>query len=1112
MDQLVFSLCFSRPSSLGELAHRARASFHHPLPLDESLTSQFRALCDHVQQQYGIQAALCTADKFSVRSRGLDPQPEYNIILSGNHQAVMGARGYLLRSNPIKSKLVVRTSRSELFTLDGELKPTVKPSLDEITRSTGAKFLFYEATKTQRQSIQSLSSSGEQQIDIVVTGSWDAIELARLRTLVLLDELLGLRVDQLEIDCKLHNIICGRKRDKLELIMQETATNIYFSPPIICTSSDELQENIVYMTGEVPGIQRAKDMLLKLAAQKAQSMYSKETTMIPRKIDYLLVHNRENLKKIMYDNGSYVAFPTLGSQGGVLSVYGENRVNVERTIRMVMQLACQLYHAQFWVMSGSTSPPSFPGILGFDPTKSFALSHTQVVSCVSQIAQASGAEVAFKCSCFEVFGTERAVRNAYQQINEMDLIKTYHQETKFQVELANEHLEFISGKKNGKINKIMKTSSAKISFASLNDYNFLIDITSPSLTKAFDGLAMLQEELPAEISFHVPESYHKRIIGVGGKNIQRIMKKYGVYVKFSNAEEFATLGGYFDNNDNVVARTPAKNALNLDNLKHSVMELVGTKDKDNVEQTVTIPRRYHRMLLAEKATYLQEIETKTGTKIHFPFKETGEDHIVISGHENQTIIAAQLLQELIPEEYELRLPRSPALHMCLGHVEFKSRVVDRIRQELDILLEVPPISPPHSARSTPTSTPVITHKNFASPASTTGANSLVDEVSSSPISTSGEKGGEYVFLFRFSRRSADGLPNAIQILTTFLQEQQVPLQTESRPRADSFMGAFPHFNSKLLASVSSSTNETIHPAASASLAGSHSGFSSYRLFDDVNAFEPPWKNVTPSTSIRDSTSSSDLRAIFDTPDDHGDDLPEALRNQPSLGSLHMTDEIEAGMARLSTRNSSASISGLGGIGGSGSPVGLTSMAGENGLPLNTSAGPSGTGAFFSLTDRWMPSNDAPFSYHNAFKTNGALSRLKASSGGQRRFGSISHEPFAGRHDDQAAFRNQRAWSFSAAAGGIPPPNTHHSLTPPPHISSEVGPHPLSISDSLSDIPAGFSSGPTTPGGSERPVGEFSSAIWSTNRRRWPSAPFLPPPVSSSSSSPTSGNPRLPHAK
>ena len=82
---------------------------------------------------------------------------------------------------------------------------------------------------------------------------------------------------------------------------------------------------------------------------------------------------------------------------------------------------------------------------------------------------------------------------------------------------------------------------------------------------------------PASISFHVPDQYHKRIIGIGGQHIQRIMKKYGVYVKFSNAEEFANLGGYNDNDDNVVARTPAKNASNLENLKLSVMELVAPK-------------------------------------------------------------------------------------------------------------------------------------------------------------------------------------------------------------------------------------------------------------------------------------------------------------------------------------------------------------------------------------------------------------------------------------------------------------------------------------------------------------------------------------------------------
>jgi hypothetical protein len=122
----------------------------------------------------------------------------------------------------------------------------------------------------------------------------------------------------------------------------------------------------------------------------------------------------------------------------------------------------------------------------------------------------------------------------------------------------------------------MQTTNVKIKFETFNDLNFLIDISGSDST-VLSGLGLLQEELPAELSFHVPEAYHKRIIGVGGKSIQRIMKKYGVYVKFSNAEEFAALGGYNDNEDNVVARTPAKNAMNLENLKGAVMDMVNQK-------------------------------------------------------------------------------------------------------------------------------------------------------------------------------------------------------------------------------------------------------------------------------------------------------------------------------------------------------------------------------------------------------------------------------------------------------------------------------------------------------------------------------------------------------
>lgn len=138
--------------------------------------------------------------------------------------------------------------------------------------------------------------------------------------------------------------------------------------------------------------------------------------------------------------------------------------------------------------------------------------------------------------------------------------------------------------------------------------------------------------MPAEISFFVPESYHKRIIGVGGKNIQRIMKKYGVYVKFSNAEEFAALGGYYENKDNVIARTPAKNAANLGLLHDSILELLTNREKGDDTDIVDIPSQFHRSLAVAHA---RRIEEMTCTDLIFPEPESGSDTVKIVGSDSQ---------------------------------------------------------------------------------------------------------------------------------------------------------------------------------------------------------------------------------------------------------------------------------------------------------------------------------------------------------------------------------------------------------------------------------------------------------------------------------------------
>jgi hypothetical protein len=67
------------------------------------------------------------------------------------------------------------------------------------------------------------------------------------------------------------------------------------------------------------------------------------------------------------------------------------------------------------------------------------------------------------------------------------------------------------------------------------------------------------------------------------------------------------------------------------------------KDKDYLNESVVIPRRYHRTLLGDKSIFIHDIENKTNCRIRFPDKETASDVITIFGPESQIQIAATML-------------------------------------------------------------------------------------------------------------------------------------------------------------------------------------------------------------------------------------------------------------------------------------------------------------------------------------------------------------------------------------------------------------------------------------------------------------------------------------
>lgn len=87
----------------------------------------------------------------------------------------------------------------------------------------------------------------------------------------------GLHSEVCEIDYKLHNIISGRKRCVVQTIQEETGTNIYFPTPlsgVLGSKNSSLlaKQNLIFITGEFFGVQRARDMLFQVSLHKVSSI------------------------------------------------------------------------------------------------------------------------------------------------------------------------------------------------------------------------------------------------------------------------------------------------------------------------------------------------------------------------------------------------------------------------------------------------------------------------------------------------------------------------------------------------------------------------------------------------------------------------------------------------------------------------------------------------------------------------------------------------------------------------------------------------------------------------------------------------------------------------
>ncbi|KAL2851997.1 hypothetical protein BJY01DRAFT_244776 [Aspergillus pseudoustus] len=864
----------------------------HQLPVHISNIESLRTLCNQITESSNgrVEALISSSEPKTVPSLQRRPQGlATNVCITGDGETVRKMRAKILNETPILLRCATVDVDTHLIwdNATKKVRTAVLEHLDTLAGYTGTD-IFLLSPKLRDTDSAVVSSYGyatdsglEQRFRVCIYGDMESTEHAKTRVLIMIDQILKRHVDAMKLELTTHTLVCGRTRKNIKLIEAATGTAIYFPPPFarifgyVPPKAHRRSEDEVYITGDTQEqITRAKQKLHELVM--GVKVYVKDVSVNSNKIDNILLDRLDKVRKVMEMNGSYVLFSPLGSQRGAVRVQGTDVLHVERTVREIMALAGQFYSASWWILV----PDPTPGAVRTP-------SPAEVRTMLSDICTNSGAEVSFDNLNFTINGSDDAVKAAMMVINQIPFVQRSQYQMRVKIELANEHKEFVSGKKNGKINKIMGQSNVQIIFDGFNEYNFYIDVCGNQYESTKNGLDLVEQEMPASISFHVPDQYHKRIIGIGGQHIQRIMKKYSVFVKFSNAMDRGGMGKDDDDIkvDNVICRTPARNAQSLDLVKQEIMDMVEKVDAEYVSERVVVNRLYHRELLA-RMSEIDELEKKWNCKIEFPSTELASDVVTISGPEYQVPQAVDALLGMVPESHELLFQSSPELREFFKGADFREDVCIKLKEqyEVDTTVDISPDAP------------------------------VVESGSESPTFPPEDR-----VVLGYTRNNAGGLKDAIDFLISRLVAHGLDATTVKgaipRPKSDSFEESLPFFDSKLLqhAPTPLATDSPTRPSFNDESSergsiferlrkpGSISSFSSFigrknHSASPASFFKHASSNASKASLVSMESRDSGYRNPWN---DSGVNLPED--DLPVLGSSHSHSGSNGWPARFDTK-------------------------------------------------------------------------------------------------------------------------------------------------------------------------------------------------------------------
>lgn len=508
-------------------------------------------------------------------------------------------------------------------------------------------------------------------------------------------------------------LICGTNLATINRIINQSNVNIYLpnlSPELFYLNSLDIESNNpkIYLTGLRSQVLLVKKWLDDMITKFIKNPFMKQLIILPTKREFLILEqiNDQSLNffdNLMYNNSCYISVPPLGYKsqdlsGDILTVQGNSSEEVENLVDDFSN-KISTYYSEKVEFTLSTSLPSIDinNLLAFNDSLSFNS------NCFSTCTKINDKFV------FQIMGNSDNIKIATNHLNQfssiMKLPISQNVHVQYQIELPNKEKDFIAGKKNGKIIKIINMSSVSIKLLPFNDSNFIVEITGTDLFDSLLGLNLLEDELPTIYQFNVPESFHRQIIGVAGQTIQIIMRKFNVFVKFSNSFELSdkaldsqhllqstNFQQSFIRKKNVIIKCPSKNKSEIPLAKLELEKLVDKVKKNSYScSVVTLTLQQWNLLTSyelnmlynvnrkKPTNFITELEKKTNTFIQYPSLNTIMNNqefvkLEIYGIENNSKICSLELNKIIPYCFQFKFRKD------LRFMELKEiLIIDKIK-------------------------------------------------------------------------------------------------------------------------------------------------------------------------------------------------------------------------------------------------------------------------------------------------------------------------------------------------------------------------------------------------------------------------------------------------